>query len=136
MIDRTALGAVGEPFELVVERGKLDEMARAVHAERSPVPTFLTTMFHWERMWPGSNPWHKVGMSEELGMHAEQEYVFHGPPPAEGARLTCRSRIAEIYEKQGKSGTLTFVVMITEFRDASGALVAEAKLTGVEKERR
>jgi hypothetical protein len=135
MIDKRALGAVGEPFELVVERGKLDEMARAVHAERSPVPTFLTTMFHWERMCPGSNPWHKVGMSEELGMHAEQEYVFHGPPPGEGARLTCQSRIAEIYEKQGKNGRLTFVVMVTEFRDASGALVAEAKLTGVEKER-
>ena len=84
MIDKSALGAVGEPFELIVERGKLDEMARAVRAERSPVPTFLTTIFHWERMCPGANPWHKVGMSEELGMHAEQEYLFHGPPPAEG----------------------------------------------------
>jgi hypothetical protein len=62
--------------------------------------------------------------------------VFHGPPPAEGARLICRSRIAEIYEKQGKRGTLTFVVMVTELRDAaSGALVAEARMTGVEKER-
>lgn len=136
MIDKGALGAIGEPFELIVERGKLDEMARAVRAERSPVPTFLTTMFHWERMRAGASPWSKVGMSEELGMHAEQEYVFHGPPPSEGTRLICQSRIAEIYEKQGKrGGTLTFVVMVTDFRDESGRLVAEARMTGVEKER-
>jgi len=66
-------------------------------------------------------------------MHAEQEYVFHGPPPRAGTRLTCRSRIAEMYDKQGKrGGTLTFVVMVTEFRDPSGKLVAEAKMTAVE----
>ena len=87
-------------------------------------------------MVPGSNPWHKVGMSEELGMHAEQEYVFHGPPPVAGTRLKCRSRIESVYQKEGRrGGKLTFAVMVTEFRDASGALVAEAKLTGVEKER-
>jgi hydroxyacyl-ACP dehydratase HTD2-like protein with hotdog domain len=72
-------------------------------------------------------------MSPERGMHAEQEYVFHGPPPRAGTRLTCRSRIAEMYDKQGKrGGTLTFVVMVTEFRDASGKLVAEARMTAVE----
>ncbi len=39
----------------------------------------------------------------------------------------------DIYEKEGRrGGILTFAVMITEFRDADGTLVAEAKLTGVE----
>ena len=66
-------------------------------------------------------------------MHAEQEYIFHGPPPRAGDALRCQSKITEIFEKKGKrGGTLTFVVMTTEFRDASGRLVAEAKLTGVE----
>jgi hydroxyacyl-ACP dehydratase HTD2-like protein with hotdog domain len=72
-------------------------------------------------------------MSPERGMHAEQEYVFYGPPPRAGTRLRCQSRIAEIYDKQGRrGGTLTFVVMVTEFRDAGGKLVAEARMTGVE----
>ena len=113
MIDRSALGAVGAPFELDVERGKIHEFARATASSHPqhfagdhPVipPTFLTTTFFWEQTVPDSNPWHRVQMSPERGMHAEQEYVFHGPPPRAGTRLTCRSRIAEMYDKQGKRG--------------------------------
>jgi hypothetical protein len=145
MVDRAALGAVGAPFTLDVERGKIHELCRAVRATDPayftgdhPVapPTFLTTTFFWEELMPGSNPWALVKMDQQRGMHAEQEYVFHGPPPRAGARLTCQSRITEIYEKEGrKGGTLVFAVMVTEFRDESGELVAEARLTGVETER-
>jgi hypothetical protein len=142
MVDKAALGAVGAPFTMDVERGKIHEFARAVRSSHpahfngdDPVipPTFLTTMFFWEELVPGSNPWHEVKMDQKRGMHAEQEYVFYGPPPRAGTRLTCRSRIAEIYEKEGRrGGALTFAVMITEFRDESGRLVAEARLSGVE----
>lgn len=141
MVAKEAEGKVGAPFELVVERGKIHEFARATHAKHpdyytsEPVspPTFLTTMFFWEELVPDSNPWSLVQMSQKRGMHAEQEYVFHGPPPKAGTVLQCSSRIETIYEKQGrKGGTLTFAVMLTEFRDSSGKLVAEARLTGVE----
>ncbi len=145
MMDRSAVGKQGAEFELDVERGKIHEFARAIRAddpayfrrEHQPSPpTFLTTMFFWEELVPGGNPWHLVAMSQERGMHAEQEYIFHGPPPVAGTRLRCRSRIESIYEKAGKrGGTLTFAVMVTEFRDDSGRLVAEARMTGVETER-
>jgi hypothetical protein len=142
MVDRAALGAAGVPFAMDVERGKIHEFARAVRAS-DPVyftgdappmpPTFLTTMFFWEELVAGSNPWALVKMDQKRGMHAEQEYVFHGPPPRAGTRLTCQSRIAEIYEKEGRrGGNLVFAVMVTEFRDETGKLVAEARLTGVE----
>jgi hypothetical protein len=144
MVDRASAGLLGEPFELDVERGKVREFARAVLAEDAcffegdhPVvpPTFLAVAFHWEREVPGANPWEEVRMSFERGLHAEQEYVFHGPPPAAGTRLYARSRIDRIYEKQSRSaGTLTFAEMVTEYRDADGKLVAEAKLVGVETE--
>jgi hypothetical protein len=81
----------------------------------------------------GANPWSQVEMSFERGMHAEQEYVFHGPPPRAGDRLFATSRIDKIWSKESRSaGTLTFVKMITEFRDDAGELRAEAILTGVE----
>ena len=69
-------------------------------------------------------------------MHAEQEYIFHGPPPQAGDRLIAQSRIAEMHDKTSKSGSvLTFVKMVTEFRDhQTGTLVAEAILTGVERQ--
>ncbi len=140
-----AVGAEGQPFELDVERGKVREFARAVRATHpaffdgeQPIapPTFLTTMFFWEANVDGANPWLRVQMDPRRGMHAEQEYVFHGPPPRAGTRLHCRSRITQMFEKQGKrGGTLRFAVMVTEFRDADGRLIAEARLTGVETEK-
>jgi hypothetical protein len=145
MLNRDAVGAEGAPFELVIERGKVREFARAVHAPdaaylsgESPVipPTFLTTTFFWQQDVEGANPWERVGMSQERGMHAEQQYVFFGPPPRAGTRLTCKSRIERIYDKTGKrGGQLTFAVMVTEFYDEQGKLVAEARLTGVETEK-
>ena len=137
MVDSSALGASGEPFVLDVERGKLREFARAAFApvptDERPVapPTFLTTAFHWQS--EASDPWEQVKMEPSRGLHAEQEFVFHGPPPRAGDRLIGTSRISAIYEKTNRQGkTLTFVEMVTEFHDGSGRLVAETKLTGVE----
>lgn len=143
MVDWASKGTQGAEFELVVERGKVREFARAIQADHpayagaaplSP-PTFLTTMFHWETEVDGGNPWDGVRMSQERGMHAEQEYRFHGPPPKAGERLVARSRIDDIWDKNSRGGgTLTFVRMITEFFDPeSGELRAEAILTGVER---
>jgi hypothetical protein len=142
MADENALGAEGKPFELVVERGKVLEFARATLSDNPaylkdprPVspPTFLTTMFFWEEHQPGSNPWPKVKLDPKRGMHAEQEYVFFGPPPRAGTRLMAKSRIENVFHKEGRrGGRLTFAVMVTEFRDEAGTLVAEARMTGVE----
>ena len=145
MVDRASIGAKGEPFELAIERGKVREFARAVGASHAsylrgdepPIPpTFLTTMFFAEHDVHGANPWENVKLDQTRGMHAEQEYVFHGPPPRAGTRLTCQSRIEDVYEKEGRrGGKLGFAVMVTEFRDESGKLVAEARMTGVETAR-
>jgi hypothetical protein len=139
-MNKDAVGKSGVEYPLEVERGKIREFARAIRSEdpayaagsTSP-PTFLTTIFFWEEWVANSNPWHLVGMSQERGMHAEQEYVFFGPPPAAGTKLVCQSRIESIYEKEGKrGGAMQFAVMVTEFRDERGKLVAEARMTGVE----
>jgi hypothetical protein len=145
MANAAAQGAAGTPFPVSIERGKIIEFAAATHSrnpayreERAVVPpTFLTTQMFWQE-WAGAgaNPWPQVELDQRRGMHAEQEYVFHGPPPRAGDTLTARSRITEVYQKQGRrGGTLTFAVMVTEFTDGSGRLVAEARLTGVETTR-
>lgn len=138
-----ALGLEGDEFEMDIERGKVREFAKATFAPspehydgRHPVapPTFLTTMFGWEP--DDASPWRKLGIDPARTVQAGQEYVFHGPPPRAGDRLIGRSRIAEMYTKEGRrSGTMQFVVMVTEFRDESGRLVAEARITAAELER-
>jgi hypothetical protein len=140
MVDHAAVGRTGDPFEMDLERGKIREFARAIFStspsyldDPAPVvpPTFLTTMIFWSG--PDSDPWPAAQVDQSRGLHAEQEYVFHGPPPRAGTRLTAQSRIESISTKPGRrGGELTFVVMVTEFRDPSGRLVAEARLTGVE----
>jgi len=143
MADERAAGAEGRPFEVEVERGKIREFARATLSDNPayledprPVspPTFLTTMFFWEEHAPGSNPWHQVKLDPQRGMHAEQEYRFFGPPPRAGTKLVAKSHIESVFHKEGRrGGRLTFAVMVTEFRDAAtGVLVAEARMTGVE----
>jgi hypothetical protein len=146
MANSAAQGTVGTPYPIEIERGKILEFARATRSanpaylrDPNPVvpPTFLTVQMFWQEWAEGDpNPWHHVELNQVRGMHAEQEYVFHGPPPRAGDKLTAQSRITEIYDKDGRrGGRLTFAVMVTEFRDDTGRLVAEARLTGVETAR-
>jgi hydroxyacyl-ACP dehydratase HTD2-like protein with hotdog domain len=139
MVNRSAVGAVGAPFELIVELGKIREFARATQSHHpafqvgtcSP-PTFLTTAYHWHTANSDVEP--IAELDPQRSLHAEQEFVFHGPPPAAGTRLTGTARIDRVFEKKGKRGPMTFVVLVTEYRDADGTLVAESRLTGVEAE--
>jgi hypothetical protein len=140
MVDKSAIGATDEPFEMVVERGKVREFARACMSQHPdylddphPVmpPTFLTTVSFWSP--PGQSVFSKVKMDLRRLLHGGQEYRFHGPPPRAGTKLTVQTRVEDIYEKEGKrGGTMTFVVTVTEFRDEQGTLVAEARSTAIE----
>jgi hypothetical protein len=137
MVNRDAEGSVGEPFELVVERGKIREFARATHASHPAFasggcipPTFLTTAYHWHTATSDVEP--AAELDPQRSLHAEQEFVFHGPPPSAGTALTGTARIDKVYEKQSRRGSLTFVEIVTEYRDTDDNLVAESRLTGVE----
>lgn len=140
MANADAVGRPGATFVMDVERGKIREFARATGSrhpayleDQQPVipPTFLTTQLIWQG--GEADVMQLAEVDFERGLHAEQEYIFHGPPPRAGARLTFSSTITDMYEKQGRrGGAMTFVVMVTEFRDEAGRLVAEARNTVVE----
>jgi hypothetical protein len=132
-------GRAAEPFRMPVELGKIREMARATKSRHpdhfrddaiSP-PTFLQTMSFWQT--GASNPWQGRKRNLERILHGEQEFVFHGEPPRAGTELIGTSRIDKVYEKEGKrGGTMRFTEVVTEFRDASGVLVAESRSTTIE----
>jgi hypothetical protein len=46
--------------------------------------------------------------------------------------LKGQSRVDRVYTKEGRSGTLTFVDIVTTYTDPGGRLVAESNLTSVE----
>jgi hypothetical protein len=125
-------------FEVPIERGKIREFALAMQSD-SPAyqgpeaivpPTFLTTAARWAPEGARAD----VGFDRARLLHGEQEYVFHGPPPRAGQVLWATERIADRYEKSGKrGGTMRFAVVVTQFRDDAGALVAEARSTLIER---
>lgn len=130
------LGA-GEPWEVVVERGKIAEFADAMLNEdpayRGPdaiiPPTFLTSAARWAP--PGVRV--NVGFDRKRLLHGEQEYTFHGELPGAGDVLTARERVVERFSKPGKrGGTMQFATVVTEYRNTAGDLVAEAKATFIE----
>jgi hypothetical protein len=133
---------VSEGVVLDLEAGKVREFARAVHADlddlRTPdgglaIPaTFLATLNFLEE---GEAIAEELGFDLDRMLHGEQEYVFPAGPPTAGTRLWASSRIVDRFEKQGRRGGLMrFAVRVTEFRDASGAIVATARMTTVETE--
>jgi hypothetical protein len=141
VIDRASdelVGRTGEAFTFHVELGKVREFARATHTRNAAYtdgsvtpPTFLVTADHWRKR--ANDPWGDHPRNLARTLHAEQEFVFHGPPPAAGTQLSGVGRIDRRYAKEGKrGGIMTFTEEVWEYRDGSGVLVAEVRSTTVE----
>jgi hypothetical protein len=140
-MDRSLEGKRGKPFRVVVEEGKVREFARAVKSSNpaylaeGPQPTSPATFLASSAFWQTAenSPWGSVKLNWQRILHGEQEFVFPGPPPAAGTELTAEARIERVFEKEGKrGGTMTFVELVTEYRDSSGAVAAEARSTIIE----
>lgn len=161
MTGRPPEGGERPSYEMTIERGKVREFAMATKSDNSayyddpnPVipPTFLTAASFWApRRRPqaatrdatagrraggargeSQSPAGAEARSMSRVLHGGQEYIFHGPPPRAGTKLTVSSYVADRYEKEGKrGGTMTFTVTVTEYRDESGNLVAEGRSTGI-----
>jgi hypothetical protein len=129
---------------VVVEEGKVREFARAVKSSNpaylasGPQATSPATFLASSSFWQGreNSPWGDTNLNWQRILHGEQEFVFPGPPPAAGTELSAEVRIDRVFEKEGKrGGTMTFVELVTEYRDGSGAVVAEARSTIIETSR-
>lgn len=130
-------------FAMPVESAHVLQYARACgydDEERAvATPTFLVAVDtfdpDFDRRPRSDRPWfgpddgrEKKGAS---GFHAETEFVFERPIEV-GEQLTARRRIGEVYTKEGgRGGRLMFTPMITEYFDATGALVATMTWTNV-----
>ena len=110
--------ALGDPNPLYVD---------ASAAARGPfggvvAPPTYPIAFMTQAMAGGMDTFLELGLNFMTLVHGEQEFEYRRPIRA-GETLTLTGRIADIYEKTGGSGTLDFVVLETEARDAEGAPV-------------
>jgi acyl dehydratase len=144
-VDTSVIGKQTGAYKVTVERGPVANFAGAV-LDENPVyqtpeaaeaagfaaipapPTFSFAMQHWGKFAEdqppdptgGENPMHKV-MGELFGrgglvLHGEQEFEYHRPLMV-GDRLVGEGRITDMYEKESKGRTMTFLVTETVWRD-------------------
>ena len=137
------VGLTGPAYDMEIERGHILDFSRAMLA---PVPEFIetpqpvipatflaTAQYTWgyslER--PRGTVFETIDHDLSVPLHAEEEYIFHNLPRA-GDRLICQSSLENVARKQGgNGGELTFLTVVTEYRDPAGEIIAEQRATTV-----
>ena len=130
MFDQSLIGTTSEEqlFEITPEAvAQFIEATgdpAAADAQRDPlyVPLTFPTTFRIANRGLGLD-----GSKMQL-IHGEQEYRYARPLRV-GETLSCISRVADIREKSGRSGSMTFVVHEIEGRDSQGELAFTGKST-------
>jgi acyl dehydratase len=100
-----------------------EEYARARYGRLVAPPTFITTL----TMGLGGDVKWDFG---RVGLHGGEEYEYFKPIKA-GDTLTCKTRVADIYEKQGRKGPMAFMVIESRVTNQDGELVAKMKRTRI-----
>ncbi len=156
-VDKSIIGKSTGTTRVVVERGPVGVFADAVK-DSSPVftdlraaeaagysaipvpPTYPFVMAHWgafaEIQPPGSED-AMSGIGSVLGplmasggllLHGEQEFEYHRPVVV-GDVLVGESRVADAYEKESASHSMTFIVLETAWSDdKTGDLVVTSRM--------
>ena len=110
--------ALGDPNPLYVDAAS----ARSGPFGTLVAPPTYPIAFMTQAMAGGMETFLELGLNFMTLVHGEQEFEYARPIRA-GETLMLTGRIADVYEKTGSSGTLDFVVLETEARDADGGLV-------------
>ena len=116
--------ALGDPDPLYIDA---DAARRGPFGALIAPPTYPIA-FMIEAMSGGMDTFLELGLNFVTLVHGEQEFEYVRPIKV-GETLTLTGRIADVYEKTGGSGTLDFVVLETEGRDAGGKPVFYSRNT-------
>jgi hypothetical protein len=128
---RARMGVEGEPVTSTVEAGHLRRFAEAIgdpnpRWQREAPPTFLVALA------PAS---YHAPEAEEYGkgwLNGGNRFELIEPVMA-GDQITARSKIADVYEKTGTSGSLLFIVFETTYLNQRGATVARVRGTAIRR---
>jgi acyl dehydratase len=89
-------------------------------------PTFIFTMTM------GMAPHYQWDFGR-VGIHGGEEYEYLKPIKA-GDTITCKTKIADIYEKDGKRGKMAFMILESLLENQHGEVVSRIKRTRIRME--
>jgi acyl dehydratase len=126
LVSRDLIGKQSDEVLVEIERGAIRKFAEAVgdtteaclRGEFAP-PTFATTI--------------RIpipGLTYDLAriLHGGQEYRFQRPI-RDGDRLRCRARLQDVYQREGRLGSMTFLIIELEGRGENGEPVFTGRST-------
>jgi hypothetical protein len=129
---RARIGAEGPEHQATVEAGHLEQFAKAIgdpnpRWAREAPPTFLVAMT------PGSST--HLAEAEEYGkgwLNGGNSFEYFAPVKV-GDRITVTGHVADVYEKEGSSGNLLFIILETDYVNQDGQRVARLKQTAIRR---
>lgn len=139
MLDKSLIGRESEPVVQDVEKSAIRRFAEAL-GDPNPVyvdegaaksagfpgivapPTFAVTLVVNDRFR------HSLDLGTRNVLHGEQVIETVRPLVA-GERITVKSRVADVQERTGPSGTMDFLVIEDEGRDERGELAFRTRET-------
>jgi acyl dehydratase len=128
---RARIGKDGSSAEATVEPGHLKRFAEAIgdpnpRWSKEAPPTFLVALspaaYHLEEAEEYGKGWLNGGNRFE---YFEAVRV--------GDRITATSRVADVYEKTGSSGSLLFIIFETDYVNQHGRKVARLRGTAIRR---
>jgi acyl dehydratase len=146
-VDKSLIGTATGKSKIRIERGPVSNFAKAVKDESAiyqdpgaakaagfadipAPPTYGFAMAHWgtfaeeqpDDPTKGRNPIMEIigGLMQKGGLilHGEEEFEYHRPLVV-GDVLDGEGKVTDIYEKDSKGKTMTFVVTENVFTDAN-----------------
>ncbi|WP_042351983.1 MaoC family dehydratase N-terminal domain-containing protein [Bacillus massiliigorillae] len=132
-LDKSLIGLTGPQFIFEVEKRHIRQFAEAIG---DPNPLYVDEEYAKSTVYGGiiAPPSFPVAIGADSGqgidlpldysrmLHGEQEFIYNRPIRL-GDRLYCQMKVTNVYEREGKSGTMQFLVMDTEMKDEAGELV-------------
>ena len=139
MLDKTLIGRESEPTVVEVEKGAIRRLAEAVgdanplHADEAAARAAGFASLVAPLTFPAVLSLNeRFRHSLDLGTRSlllGEESIEYGRPIVAGDRLTVKSRVADVQERTGTSGSSDVLVLETDGRAADGQLVFRVRET-------
>lgn len=136
-LDKSVIGVAGEVFVFEVEKRHVRQFANAI-GDTNPLyvdEEYAANTFYGGLIAPPTFPI-AIGsegkslplqLDERRMLHGEQEFIYYRPIRV-GNCLYCQMKVNDLYEREGKSGTMQFLVIDTEMKDELGELVVISRM--------
>lgn len=136
-VTKNAIGLESEAYTFTVERRHVKQFQQAINDDN---PLYQDEDYSAESPYKGTiiPPTFPVAMNDgsiemplELDqrrmLHGEQEFLYYQPIRI-GDTVQCQMKVTDVYEKEGKSGVMQFIILDTKMMHKDGTLACISRM--------